>query len=101
MPRRIASAEELTRRWPRGWAAPRGWEGTTAGPPRDALPAPSRRTPPPSLPSQCVFQSLGLRALVASAFSQIIAYSMLDKEASLAFQRVRGMEPLGPSQLVK
>lgn len=49
VPRRIASAEELTRRWPRGWAAPRGWEGTTAGPPRDALPAPSRRTPPPSL----------------------------------------------------
>lgn len=49
VPGRTASAEELTRRWPRGWAAPRGWEGTTAGPPRDALPAPSLRTPPPSL----------------------------------------------------
>ena len=58
-------------------------------------------SPPPSLLSQYVFQSLGLRTLVASAFSQNTADSMLNKEAGQVFGRVRGVEPLGPSQLVK
>lgn len=47
--REVAAAEGRTRRWPRGWAAQPGWEASTTGPPRDALPAPSLRTPPPSL----------------------------------------------------